>query len=554
MSVAATTPGTVAARGPAAALATLAERALRDRLKLPLYAGTGLALLAVFGIAIFSSVDDTDFFSNLPAAFDSLIGGSAGGNYVVSEVFGLIAPIVVLVVAISGGVNAVAGEERDHTAGLLLAQPVQRRDLVIAKAAALVVHLVLTVALFLAGFLIGSALFGSGIASADAIAAAVHLLALGLAFAMVALALSCWTGSATLSLGIAAALAILADLVASMLPLIKGVEGAAKASPWYYYNGSQPLVHGINALHLCVLLAIAAVGFALARYGIEHRDIDSGTRSRALSIAGLDRFARPRVRGIFTKSVTERSLIISVAGGDLALLAVVVSLMFDGLQTTLHDLSTNIPDSLAGLFGSVDLGTPVGWINGELLSIVAPAVVIAVAVVVGVGAIAGEQKNHTLDLLLAAPVTRRRVVAEKAAALVVIVVTIDAVIALGILAGSALAGLGLGTANVLAALTHVTLLALFFGALALAVGAVASAPTATRVTSVAALAAYLVQSLFPSAEALKPYTTLSPWHYYNSSNPLANGFDIPHLLVLAALTAVAFAGALNLVDRREVTA
>ncbi len=544
--------GTAAAAGRPRA--TIAQRTFRDRLKLALYSGLGLAVLSLLGIGLFSGLDDSSLFQDLPPAFDGLIGGTAGGNYVVSEVFGLVAPIVLLTIAISGGVNSVAGEERDRTAGLLLAQPVARRDLVVAKAGVVALHLLVTMALFLGGFLAGSALFDSGVASANALAAGAHLLALGLAFAMIALALSAWTGSAPRSLAVAAGLAVLADLMAAMLPLVSGLAGGAQASPWFYYNGSQPLVNGLDPGHLAVLLAIAAAGFAAALVGVERRDIESGSRRSALAIPGLERFMRARVDGIFAKSVSERAVIASVAGGSLASLAIAVALMFDGLQGSLSDISSSIPDGLAGLYGSLDLGSPVGWMNGEMISMLLPAVLIAVAVVLGVGAVAGEQKRHTLDLLLAAPVTRRRVVIEKAAALAVVVVAISVLSAVGLLAGSALAGLGLSAANVAAAVTHATLLALFFGALALAVGAVGSAQTATRVTVVAALLSYLAQSFLPASDALKDLAVLSPWHYFSASTPLANGFDVAHLLVLTAITGLAFAAAIVLVERRDVGA
>ena len=545
---------TAAVRPVGTPLATMADRTFRDRLKLPIYTGAGLAVLSVLGIGAFSSLDSGSLFDDLPAALDGLIGGSAGGNYVVSQVFGLIAPIAALTIAISGGVNAVAGEERDRTAGLLLTQPVARRDLVIAKAAVVTLHLLVCVGLFIAGFVIGSTLFDSGVATADALATAAHLLALGLAFAMIALALSAWTGSVTISLAAAAGLAVLADLMAALLPLVSGLEDIAKASPWFYYNGSQPLVNGLDALHLAVLLAIAGAGFALAIIGVERRDIESGTHRARPVIPGLERFTRARVDSVFAKSLSERASLAALAGGALASMAIAVALMFDGLQGTLRDLSDGIPDGVAGLYGSGDLGTPVGWINAEMVSILLPAVMIAVAVMLGVGAVAGEQKRHTLDLLLSAPVTRGRVVIEKAAALAVVVVAIGVLAGLGIGAGSALGGLDIRAADIAAALSHVTLLALFFGALALAVGAAASTQTATRVVAIMALLAYMMEAFLPSSAALKDVALVSPWHYFSSSTPLANGFDVAHLLVLALLTTLALAAALVFVNRREVSA
>lgn len=77
----------------------------------------------------------------------------------------------------------------------------------------------------------------------------------------------------------------------------------------------------------------------------------------------------------------------------------------------------------------------------------------------------------------------------------------------------------------------------------------------------AVLVAHLVTAMvvflagfFPATAALAPWATISPWHYYNSSAPLANGADPLHLLILAVLTALALAASLTLVDRRDIAA
>lgn len=542
-----------AAVGPGRPLGVIAERTFRARLRLPLYSGAALAATSLLAIGAFAGLDDGELFQSLPAAFERLIGGSGSGNYVVSEIFGLLAPVVVLIIAISGGVAAVAGEERDRTAGLLLAQPVARRDLVVAKAAVVALHVLLAIGLLALGFLLAAALFDSGVSTANALAATVHLLALGLAFAMVALAASAWTGSARLSLALAAGLAVAANLSAALLPLVDGLADGARLSPWYYYNGSQPLANGLDAGHLAVLLAIAACGLALALVGVRRRDIEPGRRGGTLTLGALDRLTRPRVDGVFAKAVSERVLVAAVAGGALASMAIAVSLMFDGLAGTLGDLGDAIPAALAGLYGAVDLGTPAGWISAELTSILLPGILIALAAVQGVAAIAGEERRHTLDLLLAAPIGRRRLLLSKAAALAVVTAAAGLVAGLGIVAGSLLGGLGLAVGGVAATIAHAVLLALFFGALALAIGAAASAQVATRVTVAAALLAYLAQAFLPSLPALADLAVLSPWHLYDSSMPLVNGVDALHLGALATLTAVALAAALWLVERRDVS-
>ena len=63
-------------------------------------------------------------------------------------------------------------------------------------------------------------------------------------------------------------------------------------------------------------------------------------------------------------------------------------------------------------------GTPVGAGVFELFSLMAPLLLIVFSIGAGASAIAGEEDRHTLELLLANPVSRCRIVLEKLAALV----------------------------------------------------------------------------------------------------------------------------------------
>ncbi|MGI8939942.1 MAG: ABC transporter permease subunit [Iamia sp.] len=540
----------------------LPETTLPPQTRCPLNRGRlSLGVLSFLGLWMFSGLsnDGADLFNDLPEAFDSLIGGVGGGaNYLTTEVFGLVAPIVLLVIAIGGGVAALAGEEKGHTAGLLFAQPVTRRGVVVSKAAVMVVHVLVATVVFLAGFLAGAALFGSGTSTADILATTVHLVALVVAFGMIALALSVATGSSTTSTGVAAGLAVAADLSAGLLPLSDATKSFEVISPWYYYNGSDPMSNGLDPTHLLVQVGLASAGFAAAILLVAVRDIGSGGGSRRFALPdALDRLAkvtRPRLTGVFTRSLSERTLLIAIAGGSLASMAVGVAVMFNGLQDTLAEMSADLPSGITGLIGESSMGTPAGWMNAEMMSILAPMALIGVAVWLGAGAIAGEERDHTLDMLLAAPVRRSQVVLEKAAALFVVVVAVSLICGLGIMAGSSLGGLDLGAADVFGAMAHLALLGLFFGYPALALGSAVSYSVATRATIVVAVVSYLMASFFPQNATLADWAAISPWYYYSDSVPLVNGADPLHLAVLAVLAAVALAAAVPLVERREVTA
>lgn len=201
-------------------------KTFRENLPLAAIAGTALAVLSFFTIWIVSTMDTSgNILNNLPAAFDGIIGaGDDGTNYGLTKMAGLIAPIVVLVVAIAGGVAVLAGEEHQRTAQLLLAQPVSRREIVLAKTGVLCTHLAVPVVLFLLAPYGTEAIGAAESGYWNLTAFAIHLYALGLAFAMIAMAVGNFTGSEIVAKGAAASLAVVANLIAGVVPLVHGLE------------------------------------------------------------------------------------------------------------------------------------------------------------------------------------------------------------------------------------------------------------------------------------------------------------------------------------------
>src|SRR5688572_22877853 len=179
-------------------------------------------------------------------------------------------------------------------------------------------------------------------------------------------------------------------------------------------------------------------------------------------------------------------------------------------QPSLSDFLNNMPETFRALFAAsgADMSTPVGYIQIELMSFLGPLIVILYAVVAGAAAVAGEEDRHTLDLLLANPVSRGRIVLEKAAAMVL------GTFALVLEGGWADMALPVG--GVAAAMLHLALLGVVFGALALAIGAaVGHAGAARAVPAVVAVVAYVVNGLAPQVSWLQPVRELSPFYQFN---------------------------------------
>ena len=215
------------------------------------------------------------------------------------------------------------------------------------------------------------------------------------------------------------------------------------------------------------------------------------------------------------------------------------------------------PEALRAMFNMVEgvsLGSGAGFLHMELYSFVLPLLLIIFAVGFGARAVAGEEEEGTLDLLLSGPVSRRRWLSQQFAALAITTFAIGLVNFVAILLAGAAFGMGLDAGHLAAASLGVVLIALVFGSLALAVGsATGKRGLAIGVASAAALAAYLVFSLAEAVPWLGTVQKASPWYYYAASAPMLGGMEWAHAGVLTALAlALPALGALVL-ERRDLS-
>lgn len=231
---------------------------------------------------------------------------------------------------------------------------------------------------------------------------------------------------------------------------------------------------------------------------------------------------------------------------------------FDGGGgTSYQDILDQMPEAFRALFASsgADLSTGAGYVQVELLSFMAPMLVLIYAINAGAAAVAGEEDRHTLDLLLANPVSRSRVVLDKLAAMAVGVLVLvgSTGLALGLL--GPLGDLHLPLAGVSAAMLHLALLGLVFGCLALALGALIGHVTVARsVPAVVAVVAYVVNGLATVVSWLEPVRKASPFYQYIGHDPLRHGVSLAAVAVALGTAAVLAAVAIWGFRRRDVAA
>ena len=214
------------------------------------------------------------------------------------------------------------------------------------------------------------------------------------------------------------------------------------------------------------------------------------------------------------------------------------------------------PEELLAIMGVAEQETlfdPVGFIQAEALGWIVPLVFAIYGAVQGARAVAGEEEDGTIDLVMATPLTRSGLVWQKLLALVLAEVVLGAALFLSIALDTLLFELDIPLGNVVAAAVMAVLLGVFFGSLALAVGAATGLRgLSVGVVSFVAAGSYLVNSLGSLVEGMRALKPVSPFYYYDAANPIRNGLDIEHALVLAGLALVLLGVALLAVRSRDL--
>jgi len=263
------------------------------------------------------------------------------------------------------------------------------------------------------------------------------------------------------------------------------------------------------------------------------------------------------LRNIFLKTFYEhRRGLLWWALGLLAYAAMIIG--FYPAMDQMPDINQMLemlPKELMAAFvgGLTDMSSPVGYLNSQIFFLMGPLLLIIFAIGQGSAGLAGEEERGTLDLLLANPVSRARVVAEKLAALITMTLALAAALWAGLAIGAPLVKMEIATGRLIEATLGSALLALVFGVLALALGAATgNRSLSVGVTSALAVGAYRLNAMSAAITALEPYRILSPFHYATGADPLANGLNWVHTVVLAALVVVFAAAALFMFRRRDL--
>lgn len=199
------------------------------------------------------------------------IGTAAG--YLESTVYGLLAPILLLVFAVAFGARLIAGDEEAGQLELEAAAPIGRVRALLERYAALVLAVALlalvagvaTAALVLA--------LDMDVALSGVAAATVGLGLLVVALGTVAFAVGAVTGRRAWALGLGAGLAVASFMANALGPMLEDGAWLERASPFWWYLGNDPLVEGLEVAGPLALVALTAVALGVAVVAYDRRDL-----------------------------------------------------------------------------------------------------------------------------------------------------------------------------------------------------------------------------------------------------------------------------------------
>jgi ABC-2 type transport system permease protein len=263
------------------------------------------------------------------------------------------------------------------------------------------------------------------------------------------------------------------------------------------------------------------------------------------------------LRNLFLKTLRDRRR--GVVGWSLGLVALVIfSLaLYPSVRDSAEDLmklTESLPKEILALVGGeIDFVSGAGFLHSRFFAFMGPLLLIVFTIGFGSRTIAGEERDGTLELLLATPKPRRVIAAQKLAALLTAVSILGLILWASLVWGSETWDVGVPASRIGGAVLGSVLLALTFGTLAFLVGcATGRRVLASTIATVAAVATYLLSAYSSLVESLRPWRYASPWHYYDSAAALREGLQPGNVLILLGLVVLLSTAAILSFDRRDV--
>lgn len=257
----------------------LLRRALAAQRRSGLIWGGALLLLTISVLGVWPSMGDgaldavtAGLSPELVAALGLEDFGSPAG-YLNGNLYAMLLPMLIGALAIMQTNALTAGDEDAGRLELLLALPVSRSAVYLARFIAVAIVLTLISAAIGATVVFTAPALDMELDTTGVVAVSVAVLLLGLLHAALALALAGLGLRGPAVLGVSFAVLVLGYLAHALLPLVADLENAAAASPWEWALGEAPLAGGLDGAGVALLIGSTLLFALVGLFAVRRRTI-----------------------------------------------------------------------------------------------------------------------------------------------------------------------------------------------------------------------------------------------------------------------------------------
>jgi ABC-2 type transport system permease protein len=256
-----------------------------DRRRALLWWAIGLVAFVLLIVVFYPSVEGQDEFNemmeNMPDSLRVLAGVSEDTSitspvgYLNSQLFSNLFPVILLVYGIGLGANAIAGAEHDGTLEYLLAQPVSRREVSLARSVGMFLLVTAVGAIGAVSLAASAPTVGldEGVGTVNLVAACTGSILLVWFHAALAFAVGAALGRKAVALAVASAVAVGGFMLNGFGDLNDTLATLRVVSPWHWNLGSDPLTEGFTLFGTVPLLVGSAVLVLVGIVAFERRDL-----------------------------------------------------------------------------------------------------------------------------------------------------------------------------------------------------------------------------------------------------------------------------------------
>jgi ABC-2 type transport system permease protein len=216
-------------------------------------------------------------FENLPESAIQLFGGSADFfspvGYLNSQVFYLMLPLILGILAIALGSSLLAREEQDTTIESLLSRPIKRSTLLSAKAVAGVIVLTIVTVISLLTTLIIGRMVDLEVATFNIVMATISCFLLVLSLGAIAFTLTATGKARGASIGIATLIGLGGYIVSSLAGTVDWLKLPSKVFPFHYYRSEDLLRGSIDLKNMLFFVGIVVACCIISWVAFRRRDI-----------------------------------------------------------------------------------------------------------------------------------------------------------------------------------------------------------------------------------------------------------------------------------------